>query len=202
MKRTLSILLCALMLLSLAACGGKGEEPESTDTPKNTAEPAPETLTESFETGRLYLKIYSEEYGITGLSLSGNRAGNEINLKEPAEHDIRAVFELNEWIEFRLVLGEDQSGVCEVYVVPHRDFYRYKRADLNEISVASVSVDFEGEAEGSFCVPTGCPTGYYDVLFTISGRIPAYTVIRLYPEGELEGKTDAELAAMSEQIKN
>ena len=202
MKKLLSILLCALMLLSLAACGGKGEGPEASDKPKTTAEPATETLTESFETGRLYLKIYSEQYGITGLSLSGNRAGDAINSLEPAEHDIRAVFELNEWIEFRLVLGEDQSGVCDVYVCPHRDFYRYKKTDLAAVSVASVSVDYEGEIEGSFYVPSECAAGYYDVLFTMNGRIPAYTVIRVYPEGELENKTDAELAAMCEQIIN
>jgi hypothetical protein len=193
MKRLISLLICLLMLTALAACGG-GKEPGEAK-PTEGAE-----YGESFETGLLYVTLFSKEHEVTALTLSGNRAGDKINGVEPCVQGFRSAFEINEWVEYRLVCGEGESGRCTAFVCPHRDFSQYKKADLNDLSVYIDSVEFEGEAAGSFYVPAEEPEGYYDVLFTFSGKIAAYTVIRVYPEGSLEDKTDAELEALREEV--
>lgn len=198
MNKFLAILLCALMLLSFAACKGGDAKPANTDP---SASGDQETTEESFETGRLYLTLFSSRHEIKGLRLSGNRAGNEINNKEPALMGIRAVFELDEWIEYELSYGDSEKGACVVYLCPHRDFHLYKNADLDEAALYRAERTFEeGVTESFYVNPEDAGEGYYDLLFVTEGQILAYTVIHLYPQDALMDKTDAELEAMREEI--
>ena len=62
MKKLLSLLLAAVMLLSLAACGG-GDEPDSTEAPENPGEVTYNELGEKELTGKFELQIFVGGYG-------------------------------------------------------------------------------------------------------------------------------------------
>ena len=62
MKKLLSLLLAAVMLLSLAACGG-GDEPDGTEAPENPGEVTYNELGEKELTGKFELQIFVGGYG-------------------------------------------------------------------------------------------------------------------------------------------
>lgn len=194
MKRIVAILLCALLAAFSAGCK------RLTQDDVTAADPAA-GFTQPFETGRLLYSAFSLRHDVKGLSLSGDKAGDAINKKEPAEEGIRPVFEFGERIDYRLVCGESDKGECTVYLRPHIDFSQYRGLDLSEGALYSAAHSFEEGVSGGFSAdPEGRLPGYYDLLFTSNGQIFVYVVIRLYPAGELSGKTDAELDAMREQV--
>jgi hypothetical protein len=187
MKRLLAAALAALMLLSLAACGQNGG-PRATQAPYE----------KEFEIGMLYFSGFYLRHKINALKLSGNRAGSAINEKEPAGEGIRAVFELGEEISYLFGFSEPESGECTVCICPHRDLGNYKYFDVHKDSVCYKDMEMSGGVEGSLSVPSeGNEPGYYDVVLAVDGVLIAYTVVRLYPEGELSRLSDAELEALS-----
>ena len=189
MKRFFAAALAALTLLSLAACRGGSN---------GGADPTQSAYQFAFETGMLYYSGLAARHNINAMKLSGDRAGGAINEKEPAGEGIRAVFELNENISYKFGFSEPESGPCTVFVCPHRDLGAYKYFDIEKESVRHEDKEMSAGVEGSLCVPSdGNSPGYYDVVLAVDGLLIAYTVIRLFPEGELSGLTDAQLEALA-----
>lgn len=221
-NKLICILLAAAMLLALAACGSKtAEDSDSTSSAVQEATAAPETAAEATSApteaaaaestaavnavpGTLYpLNLKDdEEPVVTALQLSGNRAGTAegINGKEPSTENIRSVFELNEWI---VIYPETSQTGLSAFVVAHSDDpASYTDAFIAALSDETpkaelVKPEEAGECWGSLYVnPDDWKAGDYDLLF-ISGVKPvAYVMIKLYNEGELSEKTDAELEAL------
>ncbi|MBR3423845.1 MAG: hypothetical protein IKG80_05080 [Clostridia bacterium] len=215
MKRIIAIILAMLTLACLAACGptadnggdGKDTEAVTADAEEATAEAgsdtagAPDTSEKEDAgkaglTGKLVFIDPDGEKIIRGLSLSGNRSGTaEFNSKEPAAEGIRCVFELNEYVG---VTPDTDETRMSVYVFKHReDQSSYEKTDLSDPGDECVTV-FESERDedgywGEFYLNPDEEPGYYDLVFTVDSKAVASLVTRFFSEGELEGKTDAEL---------
>ncbi len=141
---------------------------------------------------------------ITGVSLDGNQAGTVeggVNGKPVAAESIRSAFELNEWISVTLESTE-KSGIS-AYIVPHSDdpqtFTDSFVANLQD-NVATVALQApENTDDGStswgevYVHPDYWQAGDYDLVFTSGEKPIARVLIKLYAEGELKNKSDAEL---------
>ncbi len=219
-KQLICIVLAGLMLLAFAACGNNktaesdaasSTEQEATTAPETAAEAPAETAAEKESTvaaaavpGTLYpLNLQEgEEPVITALQLAGNRAGTAegINSKEPSTEKIRSVFELNEWIE---IYPETAGTNLSAFVVAHSDDpASYTDAFIAALSDETpkaelVKPEEAGGCWGSLYVnPDDWKAGDYDLVFVSGVKPVAYVMIRLYNEGELGEKTDAELEAL------
>ena len=223
MKKVLIVFLASLMILSLAACGGKTDnnEPSATDpvssadgTQPDATEPAaePDATTEgaaestepavvAMVNGSLN-QLDMERTVVRGLSLAGNRSGSDaINNKDPAAEGIRCVFELNEWVE--VTPDTDAKDGLGVWVFRHKeDPNQYLDTALSEETdgyAAYCDLPFDPEAEanaprGSFYLnPDDCEAGFYDLVLSLNGEATAVLNLRFVNEGELEEKSDAEL---------
>lgn len=221
-KKLICILLAVFMLISLAACGSKtSEESDSSSSAIEEATAAPETAAEATLApteaagaestaavkavpGTLYpmnLKD-DEEPVVTALQLAGNRAGTTegINGKESSTESIRSVFELNEWIE---IYPDTAENNLSAFIVPHSDDpASYTDAFIAALSDETpkaelVKPEEAGECWGSLYVnPDDWKAGDYDLVFVSGVKPVAYVMIKLYNEGELSEKTDAELDAL------
>lgn len=142
---------------------------------------------------------------LRGIRICGNQAGTleGINGKKASLTDVRCVFELNEWVEF--YPDTDAEYYLRVWVLKHRDDPEYyntcKFSDLmpNFATYCDLHypVDEENPDEyqwGSFYLnPDDCEPGYYDFVFTYEGKAIAVLQTRFYKDGEISGKSDAEL---------
>lgn len=217
MKKFIATALAILTLICLVACGTTADnDGEGKDTKAVTADAgnateeagsdtagAPDTSDkEDAEkaglTGKLVFIDPDGEKIIRGLSLSGNRSGTaEFNSKEPATEEIRCIFELNEYVG--IVLDTEQ-GTVSVYVLKHRDdqssYGSYEARELCDLDDFVTLGDLELEEDGSwgefYVNPEDAEPGYYDLVFVADGKFVSL-VTRFYGEGELSGKTDAEL---------
>ncbi|MBQ7715762.1 MAG: hypothetical protein IJT70_07835 [Clostridia bacterium] len=145
---------------------------------------------------------------LRGIRIMGNRIGtrDDINGKESSLTDVRCIFELNEWVEF--YPDTDAEYYLRVWVLKHRDdqeyYYTCKFSDLmpNFVNYCDLHypVDEENPDEyqwGAFYLnPEECEPGYYDFVFTFEGKAIATLPTRFYKEGELTGKSAAELEAL------
>ena len=219
MKKTLALLITALLLLSLAACGGhagnnSGETDAATDAgtatesaPAETADPASAPnapAAQALLPGSLYQLDDPAQPVLRGLRLAGNRCGSaEFNARPVAATDIRCIFELNEWVE--VTPDTDAGEGLAVWVFRHRDDPdAYKDASLSEETpgfAAFCELPFDPEANaafGSFYLsPDDAEPGYYDFVFTLEGKPTALLLTRFYSEGELEEKSDDELLQLT-----
>lgn len=142
-------------------------------------------------------------------ALDGNRAGSSeektgINGKALSTEGIRSVFELNEWISVRL--DSTQKTGLKAYIVPHEDdeqtFVDSFAAKLNgDVPTVELNApEAEAGADASwgelYANKETWQPGDYDLVFTSGEKPVARILIKLYQEGELEGKTDAELEAL------
>lgn len=153
------------------------------------------------EPGKLRQLSDGETPVITGLSLSGNAAGSdELNGRETGSDNIRSVFELNEWIEITPETTEAEG--LSVLVLEHKDPSEYTESYVQSVSNAVPFVILQkpeesGDSWGSLYVNSeSWKSGYFDLVITKSLKPVACVTIRLYDEGELQGKTDAELNAL------
>ena len=219
------------MIFSLAACSKNStssdassssqssEASEQTTAAETTAAEAAATGTtgnaEAAVPGVLY-QLNAEENKepvIKAAALDGNRIGNSeeggVNGKALSADDIRSVFELNEWIYIRLVPAQ-KTGL-KAYIVPHEDdeqtFIDSFAAKLND-DVPTVELNAPAAEDGAdaswgdlYVNPESWQPGYYDLVFTSGEKPVARILIKLYAEGELEGKSDAELNAMMKAEK-
>ncbi len=222
-KKIFAVSLAAVMALgSLTACG-KPQPPETapskapetsediTYTSENsTADPSDLTAPTEIEMpkmtpGCLYMLKGGAE--IVSLALTGNRAcSDEFNSTKPAVDKIRSIFELNEYIEFYLNTKEAES--IKVYAfkqIPKPDAYNnydYSKEDLPNLVATGdlVKPEEEGGSWGSFYIGPENEPGYYDLIFVCDGKPVAAMTVKLFKEGELESKTDAELISLRNSV--
>ena len=214
MKKSLSILAAAAIMLSMAACGKKDNKTDDTTTASaQTSESAETTSGKSatvsgMESGKLY--YIGDQDGVQilrGIQISGNRSGDEVNKKDPATEGIRCIFELNEWVEF--YPDTDMNEGITVWVFEHKDdLGAYERETVSMsmkgfvISLSLLKEEEEGSAWGSFCLnPDSVQPGLYDFVYTYNGNVIASMVTRFYGEGELESKSDAELENLMKNLR-
>lgn len=218
MKRVFVFLLAAVLMLSLAACGGKtGDSKPAATEPASGASPAQSGVTEapaattqsaapaaSLLPGELW-QLDPDAPVVRGLKLAGNRAGTaEFNDREPAAKDIRCIFETNEYIE--ITPDTDEKEGLAVWVFAHKDDPEaYRDAVFSEEAegyAAYVELKLDPEAEpgsawGEFYLhPEECEPGYYDLVFTLNGKATAVVLTRFYSDGELSDKSDDALTQL------
>lgn len=142
---------------------------------------------------------------LRGIRICGNRVGTleGINGKKASLTDVRCVFELNEWVEF--YPDTDAEYYLRVWVLKHRDDPEYyntcKFSDLMPNFATYCDLHYPADEEnpdeyqwGSFLLnPDDCEPGYYDFVFTYEGKAIAILQTRFYKDGEISGKSDAEL---------
>ena len=226
MKKTLALLLAALMLLSLAACGGKTEptEPAGTDAPVTDAadETAQPDGTEDGTTtdaapveaallpGTLYQLEDTDAPAVRALRLAGNVVGSgEFNAREAGTTGIRCIFQLNEWVE--IYPETDAKEGLGVWVFARRENPdEYKTAQLSEdaegfAAYCDLPYDAEAEADaprGSFYLnPDDAEAGYYDLVFALNGKATAVVTVRFYNDAELQNQSDEALAQLMAGLK-
>lgn len=155
-----------------------------------------------------YLNLKEGEQPVmTALSLFGDRCGSgEFNNKPAATEGIRAVFELNEWIEFHPQASVG-SGI-KVMVFQHRadqGSYWEKALD-NEtpgyVQACELNKDPDDETYhwGSFYLhPEEVEPGWYDFVFLYDNKVFATLLTRFYKDRELLDKSDSELEELMTQ---
>ncbi len=190
MKRFICAFLAVLTVLSLAACGKK-----TPAGPGGQEESVPALIP-----GKLmYLgEDGGKDAALRGIRITGNRTGDRINEKEPSPEGIRCVFELNEWLEFYPDLASGDA--LTVWIFRHReDWQSYAGAALSEEAEGfagrcDLAKGEAGDPWGScYLNPDEAKAGQYDLVFVCGGKAEALLLTRFYNEGELDGKTDAEL---------
>ncbi len=154
-------------------------------------------------TGTLRFLSESGASVLRGVSLYGNRSGSaEFNAKPMAAEGIRCVFELNEYVGG---MPDTDADRVELYVLRHRDDQKsYESAAFSEETAGFAALCvMERGGDGSwgefYLNPEDAEPGLYDFVFVIEGRAAAVLLTRFCAEGELEGKSDAELEALMKE---
>ena len=120
--------------------------------------------------------------------------------------DVRNIFELSEWIQF--YPDTDAKYALRVWILKHRDDQEYynktKFSDLMPGFATYCDLHYPVDNEepanmywGNFYLnPEEHKAGYYDFVFTYEGKAIAVLLTHFYNEGELNGKSGAELEAL------
>ena len=159
--------------------------------------------------GRLnYMNLEEGEQPVmTALSLFGDRCGSDdFNNKPAATEGIRAVFELNEWIEF---YPQASAGAgIKVMVFKHRaDQGSYLEKPLDDetsgyVLACELNKDPDDETFywGSFYLhPEEVESGWYDFVFVYGNKVFATMLTLFYKAEEIFEKSDAELEDLMSQ---
>lgn len=200
MKRLFCAAAAAIMLLAFSGCK-PAVNPNGGASQPGVVLNTPESKPKEGAHGTLFLVSRDKEMNITAIQLSGNKAGSkDFNEREPAFSDIRSVFEVNE--ELEAVVSYTGSGTGKRYICfcrhrPISDYTNYKPTDY---SIWFTEVQLEEGIDVKFTVPGDYGPGDYDLIIAGEDMVSAYTVIRVFNEGELSSKTDAELEALMKQI--
>ena len=207
-------IICSFMVitlaLTLAACGKKdgGKNGGNSQDAGNAAEASNQVVVkeEPMVPGTLYqLNQKSGEEILKGVRLDGNIAGvsvaygetgTGINGRACSTSNVRFAFELNEYVQF--YLDATVSSGIKAYFFEHQEdlsAYDNYRESVFEGCAASMQLYKEGEWEwGAECVnPDSHEPGYYDLVFTYEDQPIAKMLVKMYAEGELAGKSDAEI---------
>ena len=222
-QRIICLLLAAWMVFCLAACKGNDSASSSANTPANSTgenqQPGNESGSTSQNgdpadgaklTGKLDLINLDDRDPsvLRGVRINGLSVGtaDSFNGREASLTDVRCIFELGEWIEF--YPDTDKEYALRVWVLKHRDDQAYyntcKFSDLMPNFANYCDLHYPEDADnpdewywGSFYLnQEECEPGYYDFVFTYEGKAIAVLLTRFYAEGELSGKSDAELEAL------
>ncbi len=221
MKKVLAIALVLSMLFCLAACGAKTTDdvtvPSADTNVVTQADTQDETTTKGADnavsaalSGKINVINLDDRDSsvLKGVKIVGNSAGSaeDINGKESSLDDVRCIFEMNEWIEF--YPDTDAEYYLRVWILRHRADQEYyndcKFSDLMPEFVQYCDLHYPEDNDnpdewywGNFNLnPEECETGYYDFVFTYEGKAIGVLQTRFYAEGELRGKTGAELEAL------
>lgn len=222
-KRCFYVFWAAMMMFAVVACGRTVNQPQpetatvqsqnsvdATVSSTANADMNDESVAQKTAGAQLYqLNLKDGESPmIRGLALDGNRAGKSIeegghviNGRPLSDNNIRFVFELNEWISFRL--DTDPQNIIYATIVPHVDDpATLTDSFMDNVSDASPRLELRApeEAEAAmaswgetYLHPDDWQPGDYDLVF-LSGNTPiARVFLKFYAETELENKTDAQL---------
>lgn len=147
-RRIVCMLMTAVMILTLAACG-KGNDTSKPSDPTQTTEPSQAQGTDKPQgnnnsetsgdqsgdqlivpaklTGTLNLIEMDDRDSsiLRGVRIIGNQVGtmDDINGKESSLTDVRCIFNLNEWVEF--YPDTDAEYYLRVWILKHRDDHEY-----------------------------------------------------------------------------
>jgi len=147
-RRIVCILMTAVMILTLAACG-KGNDTSKPSDSTQTTEPSQAQGTDKPQgnnnsetsgdqsgdqlivpaklTGTLNLIEMDDRDSsiLRGVRIIGNQVGmmDDINGKESSLTDVRCIFNLNEWVEF--YPDTDAEYYLRVWILKHRDDHEY-----------------------------------------------------------------------------
>ena len=222
-QRIICLLLAAWMVFCLAACKGNDPGSSNPNPPANSTgenqQPGNESGSTSQNddpadgaklTGKLDLINLDDRDPsvLRGVRINGLSVGtaDSFNGREASLTDVRCIFELGEWIEF--YPDTDKEYALRVWVLKHRDDQAYyntcKFSDLMPNFANYCDLHYPEDADnpdewywGSFYLnQEECEPGYYDFVFTYEGKAIAVLLTRFYAEGELSGKSDAELEAL------
>ena len=229
MKRIIAILIAAIMVFVLAACGGTGGTPAAdssdgsgaatTSAPANTDDGSNNADSTEIKgepiviPGKLYqLNLEDgEEPIITAVALDGNQLGGasstgEINGKDPADEGIRFVFNLDEWIYIKVEAGKE-SGLA-AYIVPHQNdtatyidsFIANLSDDVTTVNLEKPAADDEEGIWGSTYVFNETnKPGYYDLVITHNLKPVAVVMLKLVPS-ESDMSDDEVIKLMADEI--
>lgn len=229
MKKFGALVLAVACMLSVAGCSKKKDEKKDTKNDTKVTDKAKDDTKATDDAkdteggkesasvdnvrvpGKLYF-INTDDADIqvmTKLSLHGNQHGtDEFNTKAPSTEGIRSAFALNEWVEFYPEASKD-NGIT-VYVLEHReDQASYVTTQYGDqmpgfVTYVKLYHNVEEDPDGcwaSFYLnPDECKPGYYDFVFTYEGKPFATMLTYFFAEGELDGKTDAELEKIVKEI--
>lgn len=213
MKKLLALALAALLLLIPACKPAAGNEQTGDNSGVRTYDPASQTehpylvaKKNQLRFGEVTVFKDNRGFALKGLCLNGNQVGSEddpelVRNDKPAElNGVRCIFELNEWITFRLTYGYDGGAAkLGVWMFPHRDLGVYGRLDTMENTTYFAEYELPYETypeplEDEFCIaPENAEPGAYDLLFTIDGNIIGGMLITLVSEHTLGGMTAEQL---------
>ena len=230
-KRLLSVLLTVILILTLAACGkGTGTTNQtganqstgqsSTQAGDNTqggnggeastAQSGNQMVVPAKLTGKLNLIELDDRDAsiLRGVQIWGESigTGDDINGKESSLDDVRCIFSLNEWVEFKPDINQEYG--LRVWILEHRDDHEYyktcKFSDLMPGFATYCDLHYPVDADnpdewywGNFYLnPEEHKAGYYDFVFTYEGKAIATLVTRFYNDGELASKSGSELEAL------
>ena len=182
----------------------------------NTANPAATIVAyasqvqDTMVPGKLYFVNLQEgkQPILTALSLFGNRCGSEsFNHKPYSTDGIRAVFELDEWIEFH-PQASAASGIRVMVFIHKTDQGFYLQNPLNDetpgyILECSLNKDPDQEddyAWGSFYLhPEEVDPGYYDFVFIYKDKVFATLLTHFFLPEEIFNKSDSVLEQLMSQ---
>ena len=230
-KSFLVMLLTAAMILTLAACGkensvanqsgsNQSAGQSTTQTADNTqggnggessaVQSGDQMVVPAKLTGKLNLiELDDRDPSILrGVQIWGESIGtvDDINGKESSLDDVRCIFSLNEWVEFKPDI--DQEYGLRVWILEHRDDHEYyktcKFSDLMPGFATYCDLHYPVDADnpdewywGNFYLnPEEHEAGYYDFVFTYEGKAIATLVTRFYNDGELASKSGSELETL------
>lgn len=192
--KRICLLLTALMLFTLTACGKGTEQPSNTDQPTNqvqtadaqetqdtqdtqddqddrsgsqTAEAAPSVQPGKL-TGELSLIQLDDRDSsvLRGLRIVGNSIGSQedINGKESSLTDVRCIFCLNEWVEF--YPDADAESQLRVWILKHRDDQEY----YNTCQFSEQMPDFANCCDLRYPADAENPDDWYWGSFYLNGE--------------------------------
>ena len=214
-RKVIAAVMAAVMATSVfAGCSKKtepvdkagGDAPAASQDAGTPAAPAASAMTP----GKLYFTTPSDgsQPVIHKVRITGNRAGStEFNSKDPATEGLRCIFELNEYVDF--YLESDAGYDLKVWVLKHRDDQSYyetaqfsdQMPDFASYVTLHSPEDDPADTWGSFYLnPDEHAAGLYDFVFTYEGKAVASMITRFYGEGELESKSDDELASLMKSL--
>lgn len=198
------------------AKGGPLKNATDGESEANSAAPVDhDALTETVHPGILYLiDARNSQHLISGIRMDGSSVGTygeegSINGKPFSKDDMRFLFEMNEWIEVSFETSVSEKEDLDVYVFSHHeDSTYYKKTPVDEyeyIGVLESAKSFYGThrfVEFYINPEDENEPGYYDLVFVYENEPLAMTEIKLVKEGELAGKTDADVVKlMQEELK-
>lgn len=140
--------------------------------------------------------VEGQEPVVRAVSLSGNRAGNEINKREPSIDNIRFVFELNEWIG--ITADSDKTDSLFAVILPHANdpnFYTEDSLQAIPDNASYVNLDLteEGKIYGETYIYDFNNPGFYDIVIADNAKPVALILIKAFKAGEIEGFSDSQL---------
>ncbi len=190
--------LAAILLLVFSACTGSGKADPAANGGYGPAQGSP--------LGMVNGSLESGSFKLFGISMTGNQAGWEEdppelvrNEKPCAVEGVRAIFELNEWIEFAIEYEyAGENGKAEVMIVPHSE-----SANGDDLRAAVYYASFDLPTESSFLMndgfyldPDKASPGVYDMIIAADGETVGVLELHFFAEGELVDKTAQQLEAL------
>ncbi len=181
---------------------GAATEPAETKTEQTeaAAPTADKPAEEAMVLGRLYQIDLPEGQTplIKGVKITGNQSASALNDLPCAADGIRSVFNLDEWMYYTLDTGIPAGDKVGIYAFVHNP----DPAAYDKGLPAEPAAKAEGEAPATwdsehtmdfYVFHEDYQPGYYDIVFVHNDKPIAKMMVKLFKDGELNEKSDAEI---------